>query len=108
MDADDYRESAELFVTVAPGLARELRALTAAGDLVRVRMLAHRLVGTIGFFDPGASDGARRLEEAAAEGRLSDVAALAGVVDAELGALVRRLTGPRGERMTAKRDGARA
>lgn len=108
MDADDYRESADLFVTVAPGLARELRALTVAGDLARVRMLAHRLVGTIGFFDPGASDAARRLEEAASEGRLTDVAALAVVVDAELGTLVKRLMGPEGEPMTAKRNGAHA
>ncbi|MDH4064663.1 MAG: Hpt domain-containing protein [Acidobacteriota bacterium] len=92
MDPDDYRESAALFVKLAPELTRELRALAGAGNLQQLRMLAHRLVGTVGFFDAEASDCARRLEAGIVAGRVSELPALAGALEGELAVLVRRLT----------------
>jgi len=107
MDPEDYRESVALFVTLAPDLARELKALTLAGDLAQLHMLAHRLVGTIGFFDAEASECARRLETAMMEGRLDDLPGLANSLEAELVALVHRLSRPDGDWMSANPEGAR-
>lgn len=106
MHPDDYRESAALFVRMAPGLARDLGVLAAAGDVVQLRMLAHRLVGTIGFFDPVSSEPARRLEAALAEGRSEDVPALVAAVERELGRVLERLAESAGAPVEGERTRA--
>jgi HPt (histidine-containing phosphotransfer) domain-containing protein len=84
MDPEDFRESAELFVALAPGTARELRALARSGDTERLRMLAHRLIGTLGFFDPEAAAPAVRVESAIADGRLHELPELVSALERAL------------------------
>jgi hypothetical protein len=94
MDPDDYRESAELFVTLVPTVSRDLRAFTVARDLAQLRVLAQRLVGTLGLFDRGASACAQRLEQALDDGHVDDLPGLVRGIEAGLAAMVARLASP--------------
>jgi HPt (histidine-containing phosphotransfer) domain-containing protein len=105
MDPEDYRESAALFVELAPGMADELRAFSGAGDLTRLRMLAHRLVGTVGFFDLDASACARRLESAIAAGQVGDLPGLVAALESALAVLARRLAASSADPMAEPHGG---
>ncbi len=63
LSADDFAQAAALFVSLAPAVVRDLRQAHQAGDLGHTRLLAHRLVGSLGFFQPESAVFAARVEQ---------------------------------------------
>jgi two-component system sensor histidine kinase/response regulator len=77
---------ARLFLEDCPERVADLRAAVASGDPAHVQRAAHAVKGSVGTFGARvARDLAAELERAGREGRLADMPALLGALEAELG-----------------------
>jgi PAS domain S-box-containing protein len=86
-------EMAALFLAEGPGLADAIRQSLAEADLSRVGHPAHSLKNWLGNFAAGAAfEAARRLEDAAGDGRLEEASTAFADLERELERLGRSLT----------------
>jgi CheY-like chemotaxis protein len=91
-DAGLVREAAEIFLQDAPSMLARLRDAVGKGEAPRVAAAAHALKGSAGLFAQGlAYQSARRLEERARSGDLTDASAAYATIEADLAQLMDEL-----------------
>ncbi len=84
MDPEDLHELACAFLHSGPPMGQQLHDALEDGNLVQLRFLAHRLAGTLGFFDEPSAAVARRLETALVRRTPTDLGAEVAALDREL------------------------